>query len=443
MTQEPAEFQSDVLQELAWRGFIYQQTHEELDEELSKGPMTLYCGFDPTASSLHVGNLVGIMGLAHFFRHGHRPLALVGGATGLIGDPSGRSTERNLLDEDTLQANLESIGAQLTRVLGASRTMHRAEDAQAGEPVAMVNNADWFKEWSFIDFLREVGKHFRVNQMLAKDSVRARLEEREQGISYTEFSYMLIQAYDFLHLHQNEGCRLQIGGSDQWGNITAGVDLTRRRTGASTFGLTFPLITSADGKKIGKSLGGAVYLDGEMTSAYAFYQYWINQGDADCGRFLRLFTFLPKDEIEALEAKIEAGENRGEVQQVLAREVTTLIHGEEECEKVIRASRMLFGEKIEGLNDRDLTSIFAEVPSTEVARSTLAAGELGLLDALVETGLQKSKGQARRLLEQGGVYINNERVEDVAKVLGEADLASESMLVLRAGKKRYHVVRFV
>src|SRR5690554_2144011 len=349
MTQQPTDFKSDVLQELAWRGFIYQQTHDELDEELTKGPMTLYCGFDPTASSLHVGNLVSIMGLAHFYRAGHRPLALVGGATGLIGDPSGRDTERNLLDEETLQANLESIGGQLNRVLQASRTLHRDEAGEAREPVALVNNADWFKDWTFIDFLREVGKHFRVNQMLAKDSVRARLEEREQGISYTEFSYMLIQAYDFLHLNQTEGCRLQVGGSDQWGNITSGVDLTRRRTGESAFGLTFPLITSADGKKIGKSLGGAVYLDGEMTSAYAFYQYWIGQDDADCGRFLRMFTFMPQEEIEELEAKIEAGENRGEVQQRLAREATTLIHGAEECEKVIRASRMLFGEKIEGL----------------------------------------------------------------------------------------------
>ncbi|RAL20549.1 tyrosine--tRNA ligase [Lujinxingia litoralis] len=443
MNEQPRTFKSEVLQELAWRGFIYQLTHDELDEELSQGPMTLYCGFDPTASSLHVGNLVAIMGLAHFYRHGHRPMALVGGATGLIGDPSGRSTERNLMDEETLQGNVKCIGGQLNTVLQTARALHVDQAPEDGEAVELVNNADWLKEWSFIDFLRDVGRHFRVNQMLAKDSVRARLEEREQGISYTEFSYMLIQSYDFLHLFKTRGCRLQLGGSDQWGNITSGVDLTRRRTGESTFGLTFPLITSADGKKIGKSLGGAVYLDGEMTSSYAFYQYWINQADADCGRFLRLFTFLPRAEIEALEQKVAAGENRGEVQQVLAREVTSLIHGPEECEKVIRASRMLFGEKIEGLNDRDLGSIFAEVPSTDVARERLEGGELGLLDLLVNTGLQKSKGQARRLLEQGGVYINNERVEDPGHVLSTGDLASESMLVLRAGKKRYHVVRCV
>ena len=437
-------FRSELLKELNWRGFIYQMTHEELDQVLAEERVSLYCGFDPSAASLHVGNLLGLMALTHFHRHGHRPMALVGGATGLIGDPSGKDQERELLDATVLSKNLESIAAQIEKVLSQARRLHReaADGVEHSAQIEVVNNADWFESWNFIDFLREVGKHFRVNAMLQKDSVRARLEEREQGISYTEFSYMLIQSYDFLHLLEEKGCRLQIGGSDQWGNITSGTDLIRKKTGKSAYGLSFPLITSADGKKLGKSVKGAIYLDGELTSPYEFYQYWVNQDDRDCGKLLRLFTFLPKEEIEELEARIEAGENRGEVQQRLALEVTTLIHGEEEAQKVLRASRMLFGEKIEGLNDRDLRSIFAEVPSTEVSRAVLKAGEFGIIDALTETGLQGSKGAARRLIQQGGAYINNEAVTDLEYILSEADLASETMLVLRSGKKKYHVLRF-
>lgn len=436
-----AELKSSLLKELAWRGYLYQSTHDELDDLLAEESVTLYCGFDPSAKSLHVGNLLGLMALTHFHRHGHQPMALVGGATGLIGDPSGKDQERELLDAAVLSSNLTSIRAQIQRVLTSATAMH-ADKSNVDASIEVVNNADWFKDWTFIDFLRDVGKYFRVNAMLQKDSVRARLQEREQGISYTEFSYMLIQSYDFLHLFEEKGCRLQIGGSDQWGNITTGTDLIRRKTGESAFGLSFPLITSADGKKLGKSVKGAIYLDADLTSPYEFYQYWVNQDDRDCGKLLRLFTFLARDEIEALEARIANGENRGEVQRTLAEEVTTLIHGAEETEKVLRASRMLFGEKIEGLNDRELNSIFAEVPSTELRRDLLTGAKFGIIDALTEAGLQPSNGAARRLVTQGGAYINNEPVSDFDYMLSEEDLASETMLVLRSGKKKYHVLRF-
>src|SRR5690606_4221332 len=294
----------------------------------------------------------------------------------------------------------------------------------------------------FIDFLRDVGRHFRVNHMLAKDSVRSRLEERDQGISYTEFSYMLIQSYDFYHLQTEYDCTLQIGGSDQWGNITAGTDFIRRKSStADAFGLTFPLITSSTGQKLGKTEKGAVWLDPERTSPYQFYQYWLTTDDRDVIKYLRYFTFLSSAEIDALAEELEAGQNRGQIQQRLAAEVTTLVHGQDETDKAIRASRMLFGERIEGLSDRELDSIFADVPATSIERARLTAGDLPLIDLIVETGLQKSKGQARRLLEQGGVYINNDRVDDVHTVMTSEHLASESMLVLRAGKKNYHVVR--
>ena len=434
------DFSSPVLAELQWRGFIKDISSEALDEALSDDELTLYCGFDPTAKSLHVGNLMGIMALVHFQRHGHEPLALVGGATGQIGDPSGKDEERELLDDQTLQGNIDAIEAQLRDV------SERAAEEDGGGGIEVVNNADWLEEFSFLAFLRDVGKCFSVNAMMAKESVRARLQEREQGISYTEFSYMLIQAYDFWHLYTDRDCRLQIGGSDQWGNITAGTHLIGKKTdtdAAGAFGLTFPLITSAEGKKLGKSVDGAVYLDAELTSPYDFYQYWVNADDRDCGKLLRLFTLLTRQKIEELEGTIERGENRGEVQRKLAYEVTSLIHGTEEADKVVRASKMLFGEKIEGLSDDDLSSIFSDVPSTEFERRRLKSGELGILDAFAETGLQNSKGATRRLIKQGGAYLNNERVADREHVLSEDDLASETMLVLRSGKRKYHVLRFV
>lgn len=421
-------------------------THDGLDEALSEESLALYCGFDPSGPSLHVGHLLPVLGLAFFKRHGHSPVALVGGATGLIGDPSGKSEERNLLSEEVIGANVEGIREQLQAILDRAGELHPETlgegGAEAGEQVPIVNNADWLKPWSFIDFLREVGKHFRVNAMLAKDSVRSRIEEREQGISFTEFSYQLIQAFDFLQLFEDRRCRLQIGGSDQWGNITAGTDLIRRKISKAAFGLTFPLVTDSSGKKFGKSAGGdTVWLDAERTSPYEFYQYWVAREDADVPGLLRLFTFLPKAEIDALIAEIDAGENRGQVQKKLAWEVTALVHGADEADGAVRASKMLFGEKIEGLTDRQLASIFGDIPSTEIPRAELEGEGVGILNLMTRTGLQKSNGAARRLIKQGGAYLNNEKIETHDKQVTLADLASETMLVLRSGKKKYHVLR--
>lgn len=449
MDENMSEYKSSILQELQWRGFIHQMTHEELDEVLADERVTLYCGADPSGDSLHVGHLLPVLGLAFFARHGHKPLALVGGATGMIGDPSGKSEERNLLSEESIQKNVAGISAQLQQILARALTMHPElvqEDARAAaaEPVPIVNNADWLKPWTFIDFLRDVGKYFRVNQMMAKDSVRARLQERDQGISFTEFSYQLIQAYDFLHLFEEFSCRLQIGGSDQWGNITGGTELIRRKAGEAAFGLTMPLVTDSAGNKFGKSVAGAVWLDPERTSPYEFYQYWVRRDDAEVPSLLRLFTFLSRAEIDALVAEIEAGENRGQVQRKLAWEVTALVHGAEEADKAVRASRMLFGEKIEGLSDRDLASIFADVPSTEIPRTQLQGEGVGIVELVgAITKLSKSNSQARRAVQQGGIYLNNQRVESIDKTVTTADLASESMLVLRSGKKRYHVLRLL
>ncbi len=439
-------FESSILDELQWRGFIHQITHEGLDELLDEESVTLYCGFDPTADSLHVGNLLPMMGLAFFKRHGHDPMALVGGATGLIGDPSGKTEERNLMDAEQLEHNMAGISAQLDRVLQRAAEMHPETlpaDVGGDVEVPLLNNADWLCDWSYIDFLRDVGKFFRVNAMLQKESVRARLEEREQGISYTEFSYMLIQAFDFVELFDKRACQLQIGGSDQWGNITAGTELVRRKLGETAYGLTFPLITDSAGNKLGKTEDGAVWLDRERTSPYEFYQYWVRRDDADCPKLLRLFTFLSKEEIDELVDTIERGENRGDVQRKLAWEVTALVHSAEEADKAVRASKMLFGEKIEGLTDRELASIFADVPSTEIPREKFQGDGIGILDLFTETGLQKSNGAARRLIKQGGAYLNNEKLERWDKEVTLDDLASESMLVLRSGKKNYHVVKVV
>ncbi len=436
------QFTSSILQELSWRGLIHQHTHDALDEALHT-PTTLYCGFDPSADSLHVGNLIPMMGLAFFRRHGHRPMALVGGATGMIGDPSGKSEERVLQTEAQIAHNLAGIRAQLQTILDRAMTMHPelvTDSAQAGEPIPLLNNADWIAPWSFIDFLRDVGQHFRVNQMLAKDSVRTRLEEREQGLSYTEFSYMLIQGYDFYHLQSQHGCTLQIGGSDQWGNITAGTELVRRKGGAQAYGMTFPLLTTADGKKFGKSERGAIWLDAARTSPYQFYQYWVSQQDADLPRLLRTYTFMARAEVEALIEDVAQGRNRGHVQQRLAYEVTSLVHGAPEADRAVRASKMLFGETISDLSDAELASIFADVPSTTLERARLDGEGASIVELLAEVGLQKSRGEARRLLQQGGVYVNNVRV-DAERAVTVADLASASCLVLRAGKKAYHVIR--
>ena len=438
--------QSSVLEELEWRGFLHQITDEGVDELLAEQEVRLYCGFDPTAESLQVGNLLALMMLAFFRRHGHEPLALVGGATGLIGDPSGKSEERNLLDDEELQQNIEGISEQIDRVLGRAAEMHPetlgADEESVGEGnVQLLNNADWMRDKTYIEFLRNVGKYFRVNQMTAKESVRARLEEREQGISYTEFSYMVLQAYDFLHLHEQEDCRLQVGGSDQWGNITAGTDLVRRKLGDEVFGITAPLITSASGEKLGKTGDKTIWLDPDRTSPYEFYQYWVRRRDEDVPQLLRMFTFLPREEVEEMVGKIERDENRGEVQEKLAWEVTALVHGPDEADFAVKASDVLFGEPIEGMSDGELEQIFADVPSTTIDREGLEGEGIEIRDLFVETELQSSRGDAKRLIRQGGAYLNNEKVEDLRYMVTADDLASQTMLVVRSGKKNYHLVR--
>jgi len=437
---------SAILKELEARDLIFQITHEELDSELANRSMTLYCGFDPTAESLHVGSLLPIIVLAQFRRHGHNPIPLVGGATGLIGDPSGKSEERTLLDEAEIHRNVEGIASQIRSILDRALEVHPTAGMALGDddnggsiPIPFANNADWMTRWSYIDFLREIGKHFRVNQMLQKDSVRARLEEREQGISYTEFSYMLIQAYDFLHLFETHGCELQAGGSDQWGNITAGTELIRRKLGKPAYGLTFPLLLTPTGQKFGKTEAGAVWLDPERTSPYEFYQYWVRREDAEVVDLLRKFTFLPLSEIEEHAARVARSENQGDVQRVLAYEVTSLVHGAEEADKAVRASKMLFGETIEGLSDRDLAAVFAEVPSSTMPRDRLHGG-VNIVELLDEVGLQPSRGAARKLVGQGGAYINNVRVVGIDTLVTLEHLASPTKLVLRAGKRNYHVI---
>lgn len=422
----------DLLKTLQERGMLEQISDPEgIREALNQGSVTLYIGFDPTATSLHIGNLLPIMLLAHFQRAGHRPICLVGGATGMIGDPSGRSSERVLLNDDAVQENLNKIRTQLSHFL-------RFEGPQAA---LMTNNHDWIAPLSYIDWLRDVGKHFSVNYMISKESVRRRLEDRDQGISYTEFSYMLLQSYDFLHLFRTEHCQIQAGGNDQWGNITAGIDLVRKVTGKTAYGLTIPLLTTASGEKFGKSAGNAVWLDAEMTSPYQFYQYWIQADDRDIERYLRIFTFLELTEIAEICSEHAQKPELRLAQKRLAAEVTTIVHGAEAVEKVLQATEILFGREINGLSDADLLAIFADVPSTQLERSRLG-GELSLTQLLRETGLSASNGEARRLIQAGGVYLNNRKCSDPQTVIDSHSLASETTLVLRSGKKNYHLARF-
>ncbi len=424
-------FMSNMLQELTWRGFIHQATHDSLSDWLETGPKTLYCGFDPTADSLHIGSLLPIIGLMHFQRAGHKPIAVVGGATGMIGDPSGKTAERQLLDAVALDANVAGIEKQLRQFISF----------EGDNAAIVVNNYDWLGAYSLVDFLRDIGKHFSVNVMMGRESVRARLEDRDHGISYTEFSYQLLQACDFLHLYDAHDCRLQIGGSDQWGNIVAGMDLTRRiREGAETYGLTFPLVTKADGSKFGKSESGNIWIDPARTSPYRFYQYWINQADADAPRFLRLFTFLSQEEIVALDKATEEEPHRREAQRTLAEEVTKLVHGEDALEGAIRASKALFGGDLNGLDEATLEDVFSEAPSSEIAAGDLS-GDKALLDVLVEQGVFASKGEGRRMIQNGGLYMNNERIGDADASLTSAMLTTENLAVVRKGKKNYHLLR--
>jgi tyrosyl-tRNA synthetase len=431
------------LSDLRWRGLIHQTTHDESSEGglsawLEAKPRTVYAGFDPTADSLHVGSLLGLIVLRRFQQAGHKPIAVVGGATGMIGDPSGKSDERNLLSKEDLQRNVEGLGTQMRRFLDFDAGSHSAE---------LVNNFDWTGGWTYLEFLRDIGKNFPVNVMLAKDSVKSRLgkhdpEGKSGGMSYTEFSYMLLQAYDFVHLHDQFGCELQAGGSDQWGNITAGIDLARRMGRGQLFGLTWPLLTKSDGSKMGKTESGAIWLSAERTSPYQFYQYWINTDDADTGNCLRMLTELSREEIEALDAARESDPGQRASQRRLAEELTKLVHGEEALAIAQKATEIFFGAEISELSDAQLTQIFADVPSQTLSRDRLGDGSLTIVDALVEAGLAKSKGDARRTVGQGGAYLNNRRVEAIDTQLAAEHLASETVVVLRSGKKKYALLRF-
>lgn len=422
-----------VLDELAWRGLLQDAT-EGAAEHLAQEPRGVYIGFDPTADSLHVGSLLPIMLLVHLQRAGHHPIALVGGATGLIGDPSGKSAERPLLTREGMEANARGIRAQLE---------HFLDFEAAPNPARMRNNLDWLGRTNVLDFLRDIGKHFSVNAMLRKESVRRRVESDEQGISFTEFSYQLLQAADFLHLFRDDGCSVQMGGSDQWGNITAGVDLVRRVTGGHAFGAVAPLITTSSGTKFGKTEEGTIWLDARRTSPYRFYQFWINVPDDDVGAYLRFFTLLDRAEIEALDAATEAEPHRRAAQKALADDVTRRVHGTEGLERARQATAALFGGSLEGLDAADIGDIFADVPSSTVARADLAGGGVPLLDLLADTGLCSSKGDARRSVEGGGIYLNGERATDPGARVGSALFIEGRYLVLRKGKKSYHLVEAV
>jgi len=412
---------NSLLDELSWRGMVYQHT-DGLPDALATDSVSAYAGFDPTASSLHVGHLVPVMGLAHLQRAGHRPIALVGGGTGMIGDPSGKTAERQLVSEEEIESNSRSIEKQLRRFL----------DFEGTHAARMRDNAAWLRPLKAVEFMRDVGKHFTVNYMLAKDSVQSRIEG---GISFTEFSYMLLQAYDFLELHRREGVTLQIGGSDQWGNITAGLELIRRVAGKTAHALTMPLVTTASGSKFGKTEAGAVWLDAARTSPYKFYQYWINVDDRDAGKYLRLFTLMPRDEIEALDKLLTSAPEKREAQQALARDMTARVHGEEAGRVSEEVSRVLFGKADPtSLTEPVLRALSEEVPFAESREAPQ------LLDALVTLKLAASKGAARRLIEQGGVYLNGQRASADTD-LGAAKPLAGRYHLLRKGARDYGLMR--
>jgi tyrosyl-tRNA synthetase len=406
------------------------EASEGLEELAAKERLTAYIGFDPTAASLHVGSLLPVMALARFQRHGHRPIAVMGGGTGMIGDPSGKSEERPLLTKEQIEENLAGLRRQLEPFL----------DFRAKENAAqMVNNADWLAPLHLLDFLRDAGKFFTVNYMLNKESVKRRLDQ-EEGISFTEFSYMLLQAYDYLMLFDRYGCRLQMGGSDQWGNITAGMDLIKRLRRAQAHGLVFPLVTSATGAKFGKTEAGTVWLDPALTSPYRFYQFWYNTDDRDAVTYLSFFTWLERAEIEELEAALKAEPEKRAAQLRLARDVTRMVHGETALERAERASKALFGEEISALSPEELLDVFLEAPSTRVAREKLAGKGMGVVDFCVLAGLAASKGEARRLIEGGGVYLNNRRIADAKGSVTGGDALHGRFLVLRRGQREFRLV---
>ncbi len=422
----------NAFEDLNWRGLVYDYI-EGLPELLASQKITVYNGFDATADSLHVGHLVPLIALARLQRFGHHPIALAGGGTTMIGDPSGKATERQMLSREQVEANVAEIKQQLA---------HFLDFDVKSNPARLINNADWLLSLNLVEFLRDVGKHFTVNYMVTKDSVKTRLE-REDGISFTEFSYMLLQSYDFLHLFDHEGCCLQTGGSDQWGNITAGVELIRRMRSKPAYALVYPLITKADGTKFGKTESGSVWLSAGRTSPYRFYQFWLNTDDKDVIRYLKFFTWLDQDQVQQLELSTLEHPEQRLAQRALASEMTRMVHGQADLEKAEQASQVLFGGEISGLTAADIQDIFAEVPSSQMPKNRLEGEALSLVDILVESGLAKSKGEARRAVAEGGIYLNNHRASEAAQAVTLGDIVDGRFLVLRKGRKNYHLVKIV
>ena len=421
----------NLLDEYKWRGLLYDAT-DGAAQAFATESRVAYIGFDPTASSLHVGSLLPIMGLVHLQRAGHTPVALVGGGTGLIGDPSEKAAERALLSKEEAEANAAGIHAQLA---------HFLDFEVKGNPARMANNLDWLGKVGMVDFLRDVGKHFSINALLGKDSIRRRVQDPQASISFTEFSYVLLQAYDFLELHDRMGCTVQMGGSDQWGNITAGTELIRRVRGARAYGVTFPLLATSSGTKFGKTESGTVWLDPARTTPYRFYQFWMNTPDADAGAYLRLFTLFSREEVEELEASIAAEPHRRLAQKALAADVTRRLHGEDGLVRARKASEVLFGGEVEGLDAGEIADIFADVPSSRITRGDVGGEGLPLVVLLHGAGLAASKSDARRAIAGGGVYLNNRRVADISSRVSSDHALHGEFVVLRRGKKRYHLVR--
>ncbi len=426
----------NFVYELKWRGRIH-DIMPGTEELLAKGQTTAYVGIDPTADSLHVGHLVSVMMMKHFQMAGHKPIFIIGGATGMIGDPSGKSQERNLLDEETIRKNMAGIKAQLSRFIDFNST--------ASNAAIMLNNYDWMKQFSFLDFIREIGKHITVNYMMAKDSVKKRLSsESAQGMSFTEFTYQLVQGYDFLHLRKNYGCMLQMGGSDQWGNITTGGELIRRKEGLDAYGLTWPLMTKSDGKKFGKTESGNIWLDPERTSPYKFYQFWLNTTDEDAARYVKIFTILPPARIDALIAEHREAPHLRKLQKTLAKEITCLIHGEEAYNLALEASQILFGnatsETLRKIDENTFLSVFEGVPQYEIAAADLKAG-ISIVDFLADkTAIMSSKGEARRALKSNAIGINKEKVQGEETIIGESHLIDGKYILAQSGKKNYFLV---
>ncbi|WP_398574353.1 tyrosine--tRNA ligase [Staphylococcus equorum] len=415
-----------LLEDLKWRGLIYQQTDESgIENVLNKEQVTLYCGADPTADSLHIGHLLPFLTLRRFQEHGHRPLVLIGGGTGMIGDPSGKSEERVLQTEEQVELNVQGISEQ----------MHKIFEFGTDKGAKLVNNKDWLSQISLIDFLRDYGKHVGVNYMLGKDSIQSRLE---YGISFTEFTYTILQAIDFGHLNNTYNCKVQVGGSDQWGNITSGIELMRRMYGQTeAYGLTIPLVVKSDGKKFGKSEGGAVWLDATKTSPYEFYQFWINTTDDDVIKFLKYFTFLEKEEIEALEKSLNEAPHLREAQKALAENVTRFIHGQAALDDAIRISKALFAGDLQSLSASELKAGFKDVPQVELSKATT-----NIVEAIVETGISSSKRQAREDVNNGAIYINGIRQQDVNYELNDDDIIENEFTIIRRGKKKYFMVNY-